>query len=64
MTKEEIQAFNKTLLKIMNSAKRKFVPTDESENEFVAMVPLGEVLGHLRAFTNFIKEKDQKRNES
>jgi len=59
MTKDEIQAFNEMMLKIIKSDKRKMVPI--GEDEYLAMVPIGEVFAHLRAFTNFIKSKDVKK---
>lgn len=53
MTKEEELAFNRMLVAIANSKKKKFVETDV--NEHTAMVPLGDVLAELRGFVNFIK---------
>lgn len=53
MTDEETKRFNQLLMNIAKHESKRFVKVGESEQ--IMMIPLAEVLGEFRKFTDFIK---------
>lgn len=58
MTEEETKEFNKLLLSIINHKNKKMIEIEKSE--YIAMIPLMDVLAKFKTFVNYIKSKESK----